>query len=146
MFEKLFKSNIQRYMEKKNKLVNQVTVLKTQQKVRYENVNSDYESRKCQLENTIDAQISALTNEIANLKLTRKTQAEAFDKEKVVELKKIDNEFDQKILNKMNEITKLKNLIEKEEKDLRDLIEPVKTNAPIDNRKILTEMKTKKRD
>ena len=139
MFEKLFKTSIQRHVEKKQKLENEVQVLKTQQKVKSENVIAEYNSRKVQFENNVSAQIAALKNQIKNLEVARTTQAEAYEKEKTVQIKKVDNEFDAKILAKKNEITKLTNLIEKEKKDMQDLIQPEKSNAPKDNRKLLNE-------
>lgn len=139
MFNFLTKSPIQRSVEKKNKLINDIEVLKTQQKVRYENIIADFESRKTQYSNNTDAQIAALQNQIANLKVLKVTQIQAYEKEKTVALKKVDNEFDQKILNKSNEVKKLANLIEKDQKDMQDIMEPTKSNAPRDNRKVLNE-------
>ena len=139
MFNFLTKSPIQRSVEKKNKLMNDIEVLKTQQKVRYENIIADFESRKTQYSNNTDAQIAALQNQIANLKVLKVTQIQAYEKEKTVALKKVDNEFDQKILNKSNEVKKLANLIEKDQKDMQDIMEPTKSNAPRDNRKVLNE-------
>ena len=115
--------------------------MKTQQKVRSENVIADYNSRKVQHENNVDAQIAALENQIENLKVSKTTQVEAFEKEKTVALKKVDNYFDARILTKENEVAKLTNLIEKEQKDMRDLVQPKKANAPKDNRRILNESK-----
>lgn len=139
MLEKLFKTSIQRHIEKKSKLENEIEVLKTQQKVKSEIVISEYDSKKTQHQNTIDAQIAALQNEIENLKVSRTTHSASLDKEKVVQLKKVDNEFEAKILSKQNEVKKLSNLIDKEQKDMEDLITPLKPNAPKDNRKILVE-------
>lgn len=138
---KFFKSNIQRYIEKKSKVENEIAVLKTQQKVKYETVVADYESRKTQFENDVSAQIASLKNQIKNLEVAKTTQADAYEKEKVVQLKLVDNEFDAKILTKQNEVKKLNNLIEKEQKDMEDIIEPIKPNAPKDNRKIIVETK-----
>ena len=139
IFEKLFRTGIQRHVEKKSKLENEIEVLRTQQKVKSEIIIADYDSKKAQHQNNIDAQISALQNEIENLKVLRATQTTSLDKEKVVQLKKVDNEFDAKILTKQNEIKKLSNLINKEQKDMEDLVSPLKPNAPKDNRKILVE-------
>ncbi len=141
MLEKLFKTNIQRYVEKKNKLENEIEVLKTQQKVKSETVLADFESKKTQFQNNVDAQIVTLQNQIENLKVSKTTQVTAFEKERIVELKKVDNEFDAKILAKQNEVKKITNLIDKEQKDMRDLVNPLKSNAPKDNRKILNENK-----
>ena len=141
MFEKLFKTSIQRHVERKCRLENEIEVLKTQQKVISENVLSEFNSKKTQHENNVDAQIAALLNQIENLKVSKTTQVAAFEKEKVVALKKVDNEFDAKILAKQNEVKKLSNLIEKEQKDMRDLVQPQKANAPKDNRRILNESK-----
>lgn len=137
----LFKTSIQRHVERKAKVENQIQVLKTQQKVKSENVVSEYNSKKVQHENTIDAQIAALENQIENLKVSKTTQVEAFEKEKTVALKKVDNYFDARILEKENEVMKLANLIDKEQKDMRDLVQPKKSNAPKDNRRILNESK-----
>lgn len=139
MLEKLFKTNIQRHVEKLNKLENQIEILKTQQKVRYEGILDEYESRKIQYQNNVDGQIKALENQIENFKISKVTQSQAYDKQKFVELKRIDNEFDQKILTKKNEVKKLTNLINKEQKDMTDLINPTKANAPKDNKKLLLE-------
>lgn len=141
IFDKLFKTNFQRHVERKARVENEIEVLKTQQKVKTENVIAEYNSKKTQHENNVDAQISALKNQIENLKVSRKTQVEAFEKEKIVALKKVDNEFDAKILAKKNEVKKLTNLIEKEQKDMEDFVNPEKSNAPKDNRKILNESK-----
>lgn len=137
----LFKTSIQRHVEKKEKTQNEIEVLKTQQKVEYETKVSEYKTKKTKCENDTDAQISAHKNIIENLKATREAQLTAYDKELTVELKKIDNEFDAKILAKMNEVKKLNNLIEKEQKDIADLVQPTRSNAPKDNRKILNENK-----
>lgn len=141
MLEKLFKTNIQRYVEKKNKLENEIEVLKTQQKVKSETVIADFESKKTQFQNNVDAQIATLQNQIENLKVSKVTQVTAFEKERIVELKKVDNEFDAKILARQNEVKKIANLIDKEQKDMRDLVNPLKSNAPKDNKRILTETK-----
>ena len=141
MFEKLFKTSIQRHVEKKCRLENEIEVLKTQQKVRSENVISEFNSKKTQHQNNVDAQIAALQNQIENLKVSKTTQVEAFEKERIVALKKVDNEFDAKILAKQNEVKKLSNLIEKEQKDMRDIVQPQKATAPKDNRRILNECK-----
>ena len=141
MLEKLFKTNIQRYVEKKNKLENEIEILKTQQKVKSETVIADFESKKTQFQNNVDAQIATLQNQIENLKVSKVTQVTAFEKERIVELKKVDNEFDAKILARQNEVKKIANLIDKEQKDMRDLVNPLKSNAPKDNRKILNENK-----
>lgn len=137
----LFKTSIQRHVERKAKVENQIQVLKTQQKVKSENVVSEYNSKKVQHENTVDAQIAALENQIENLRVSKTTQVEAFEKEKTVALKKVDNYFDARILAKQNEVKKLSNLIEKEQKDMKDLVQPQKSNAPKDNRRILNESK-----
>lgn len=139
MLEKLFKTNIQRHVEKLNKLENETEILKTQQKVKYEGILDEYEAKKTQYQNNVDAQIISLQNQIENLKVSKVTQVQAYEKEKYVELKKVDNEFDQKILSKNNEITKLRNLIDKEQKDMANLINPVKANAPKNNKKVLLE-------
>ena len=134
-----FKTNIQRHVEKRNKLENEIEILKTRQKVKYESVIDEYEGKKVQYQNNVEAQINALNNQIENLKISKVTQGQAYDKEKFVELKRIDNEFDQKILTKQNEVKKLTNLINKEQKDMIDLINPTKANAPKNNKKILVE-------
>ena len=142
MFKFFMKSPIQRSVEKTNKLQHDIEVLKTQQKVKYENIIADFESRKTQYSNNTDAQIAALKNQIANLEVLKITQIQAYEKEKTVELKKVDNEFDQKILEKTNEVKKLGNLIQKEQRDMEDIVEPTKSNAPKDNRKVLNETYT----
>lgn len=139
MFNFLTKSPIQRSVEKVNKLQNDIEILKTQQKVRYENIIADFESRKTQYSNNTDAQIAALENQIANLKVLKVTQVQAYEKEKTVELKKVDNEFDQKILQKTNEVKKLCNLIAKDQQDMLDIMDPTQPNAPRDNRRVLNE-------
>ena len=141
MLDKLFKTTIQRYVEKKNKLENEIEILKTQQKVKSETVIADFESKKTQFQNNVDAQIATLQNQIENLKVSKVTQVTAFEKERIVELKKVDNEFDAKILARQNEVKKIANLIDKEQKDMRDLVNPLKSNAPKDNKRILTETK-----
>lgn len=141
IFDFLFKTRLQRHVEKKSKITNEVELLKTQQKVKSEAVISDFDSKKAQHQNTIEAQITALQNEIENLKVSKAAYIASLDKERVVELNKVDNEFDAKILFKQNEIKKLNNLIEKEQKDMRDLIQPYNANAPKNNRRILNENK-----
>lgn len=141
MLDKLFKTTIQRYVEKKNKLENEIEILKTQQKVKSETVIADFESKKTQFQNNVDAQIATLQNQIENLKVSKVTQVTAFEKERIVELKKVDNEFDAKILARQNEVKKIANLIDKEQKDMRDLVNPLKSNAPKDNKRILIEKK-----
>ena len=134
-----FKSNIQRYAERKAKVENEIKVLKQQQKVKVETVNSEFNSRKTQFANNVSAEIAALKNQIKNLEVAKKTQAEAYEKEKSVQIEKVNNDFDAKILSKTNEVTKLTNLIDKEKKDMDEIIQPAKANAPRDNRKILNE-------
>ena len=141
IFDKLFKTNFQRHVERKARLENHIELLKNQQKVKTENVIASYNSRKTQHSNNVEAQITALKNQIENLKVEKKTQAEAFDKEREIAIKKVDNEYYSKILAKKNEVKKLTNLIEKEQKDIGDFVNPEKPNAPRDNRKILNEGK-----
>ena len=141
IFEKLFRTNFQKHIERKARVENEVEVLKTQQKVKSEAVIANFESKKIQFSNNTDAEITTLEKQIENLKASKTNQICAFEKELVVELKKVDNEFDAKILAKQNEIKKLTNLIEKEQKDMRDLVTPLKSNAPKNNRRILNESK-----
>lgn len=141
ILEKLFRTNFQKHIERKARVENEVEVLKTQQKVKSEAVIANFESKKIQFSNNTDAEITTLEKQIENLKASKTNQICAFEKELVVELKKVDNEFDAKILAKQNEIKKLTNLIEKEQKDMRDLVNPLKSNAPKNNRRILNESK-----
>lgn len=140
-FEKLFRTSFQRHVERKAKVLNEITILQQQQKVKTENVLTNYKSKKAQFENTTAAQIAALKNQIKNLEVAKVAQVETFAKEKEIAIKKVDNEFDAKILAKKNEVKKLTNLIEKEQKDMEDFVSPEKSNAPKDNRKILNESK-----
>lgn len=141
MLEKLFKTAFQRHVERKAKVEKQIELLKNQQKVKSENVIAEYDSKVTQAKNNIDAQITALKNQIENLKVAKKTQTETITKEREIAIKKLDNEFDAKILAKKNELKKLTNLIEKEQKDMADFVNPERANAPKDNRKILNESK-----
>lgn len=140
MFNFFTFNRMQRFVERKKRFEGDVEVLKTKQKVEYENVVRSFKAKKSQLENNIAVEIKALITQIDNLKKMKGTQTTALDEEMKVELKKVDNKFNQQILAKQNEIKKLNNLIYKEEQDIKDLIAVQSPNAP----KVLVESEASK--
>lgn len=140
MFSFFTFNRMQRFVERKKRFEGDVEVLKTKQKVEYENVVRNFKAKKSQLENDVAVEIKALLTQIDNLKKMKLTQTTALDEAMKVELKKVDNRFNQQILAKQNEIKKLNNMIDKEQKDIRDLISVQSPNAP----KVLVESEAPK--
>lgn len=134
----LFGNNITRKVQKKNRVDGQVEVLKKQQKVQYASICDDVDIRKKDIENATNAQINALQARIASLKVSKEKQLAILDEQRKVRLDKSDNEFSQKIVAKQNLSKRLQRLIEAEQKNIEDVVNPSQPNAPTE-RKVLNE-------
>lgn len=139
----IFGSNVVRKVEKKKRIEGEIEVLKKQEKVQTENVIKSYDQKKKDLADSTSAQVNALQAQITSLKSNKETQTKLLDEERKVALDKVINEFDQKITNKKNQAKKLGYLIEAEQKNLQDVIDPNQPNQPTEQpKKILLESST----
>lgn len=123
-FEGLFGNSIIKKVEKHNRLIGDIEVLKKQQKVSSEAVLKTYAMKKRNLNNSVDADIAKLTAQIAALKEHRTSQIELLDEERKVTLDRTINDYDRKITSKYNKAKKLEHLIQAEQKNMEDVINP----------------------
>ena len=124
LLDLLFGNGITKKVEKHNRLIGDIEVLKKQQKVSSEAVLKSYASKKRNLNNSVDADIARLQAEIAALKEHRVSQLELIEEERKVVLDKTINDFDRKITNKYNKAKKLEHLINAERENMEDIINP----------------------
>ena len=94
----LFKNNVIRQVERKQKLEGEVEVLKKQQKVESEKIIKDFAAKKIALADSIQAQIGALQAQIASLKNQKTAQLELLDEQKKVTLDKKIHDYDNQII------------------------------------------------
>lgn len=125
-----FGNSITRKVEKYNKLMGTVEVLKKQQKVNSESVLKAYAVKQADLTNSVNAEVARLQAQINSLKDHKKAQSELLEEERKVAIDKTINDFDQRIANIKNRATKLMHLIEAEKKNMEDVINPTPINAP----------------
>lgn len=128
------KNSIVRKAEKKRKFEGIVADLKNQQKVKSETVIKEFDIKKVNLIDSIDAQINALSAQIGSLKSQKKTQCDLLDKQMKVVLDKTIDKFDQSIMIMKNKLKSIGNTIEAEQKSLQDVLDldgPNTPNTPI---------------
>ena len=102
----LFKNNVIRQVERKQKLEGEVEVLKKQQKVESEKIIKDFAAKKIALADSIQAQIGALQAQIASLKNQKTAQLELLDEQKKVTLDKKIHDYDNQIICKRKKVKK----------------------------------------
>ena len=150
MFETLFRDSITRKVEKKRKLEGEIALLKKQQKVKSEAVIKDYDKKKVEMVNNINAEIIAYKANIDTLTTSISVQSGLLEQEKKVELDKVINDFDQRIIAKQNKLKRVINFIDAEKKNMQDVISTELPNAPQqvvkteEPKKILLETTSKK--
>ena len=130
MFETLFRDSITRKVEKKRKLEREISLLKKQQKVKSEAVIKDYDKKKVEMVNNINAEITAYKANIDTLTTSISVQSGLLEQEKKVELDKVISDFDQRIIAKQNKLKRVTNFIEAEKKNMEDVISTELPNAP----------------
>ena len=130
MFETLFRDSITRKVEKKRKLEGEIALLKKQQKVKSEAVIKDYDKKKVEMVNNINAEITAYKANIDTLTTSISVQSGLLEQEKKVELDKVISDFDQRIIAKQNKLKRVTNFIEAEKKNMEDVISTELPNAP----------------
>ena len=130
MFETLFRDSITRKVEKKRKLEGEIALLKKQQKVKSEAVIKDYDKKKVEMVNNINAEITAYKANIDTLTTSISVQSGILEQEKKVELDKVINDFDQRIIAKQNKLKRVINFIDAEKKNMQDVISTELPNAP----------------
>lgn len=135
IFETLFGNSITKKVEKHNRLIGDIEVLKKQQKVSSEAVLKSYATKKRNLNNSVDADIARLQAEISSLKEHRVSQLELLEEERKVMLDKTINDFDRRITNKFNKAKKLEHLINAEKANMEDIIKPAFGTAAEDTQK-----------
>ena len=130
MFETLFRDSITRKVEKKRKLEGEIALLKKQQKVKSEAVIKDYDKKRVEMVNNINAEITAYKANIDTLTTSISVQSGILEQEKKVELDKVINDFDQRIIAKQNKLKRVINFIEADKKNMEDVISTELPNAP----------------
>lgn len=148
MLEFLFNRNsITAKVERKQKLLGDVEVLKKQQKVESEKILKDFDAKKIDLNDSIQAQINALQAQIASLKNHRLAQLDLLDEQRKVALDKKINDYDRQIISKQNKAKRLARFIDAEKQNMEDVMNPGGPNAPsVDttkNKQLLFEEKVK---
>lgn len=128
IINRLFGNDVVSKVEKKEKIEGQIEVLKKEQTVKFENKVKEYETRKTNAGNSIEAQINNLQAQIRSLRASKDSQIELIQKELTVELDKIVNKYSQKITKKENAKNRLANLIVAENKNLTEVITKNTTN------------------
>lgn len=126
----VFGNSITSKVEQKKRIEGQIEVLRKQEKVECERVIKDFTARKEQLENDTNTEIARLKAEINRLNTNRDAQLVLFAEQQKVMLDETINEFDRKIVNKTNKAKKLGYLVEAEQKNIEDVINPQQPNAP----------------
>ena len=124
LFETLFGNSITKKVEKHNRLIGDIEVLKKEQKVSSEAVLKSYATKKRNLNNSVDADIARLQAQIAALKEHRTSQLELLEEERKVVLDRTINNYDRKITSKYNQAKKLEHLINAERENMEDIINP----------------------
>ena len=132
----LFKNNVIRQVERKQKLEGEVEVLKKQQKVESEKIIKDFAAKKIALADSIQAQIGALQAQIASLKNQKTAQLELLDEQKKVTLDKKIHDYDNQIICKRNKVKRLIRFIDAEQQNMQDVINPDAPNAPAERHSI----------
>lgn len=122
IINRIFGNDVVSKVEKKEKIEGQIEVLKKEQTVKFENKVKEYETRKTNTGNSIEAQINNLQAQIRSLRANKDSQIELIQKELTVELDKIVNKYSQKITKKENAKNRLANLIVAENKNLTEVI------------------------
>lgn len=120
----LFGNSITKKVEKHNRYIGDIEVLKKEQKVSSEAVLKSYASKKRNLNNSVDAEIAKLQAQIAALKEHRTSQLELLEEERKVTLDRTINNYDRKITSKYNKAKKLEHLINAERENMEDIINP----------------------
>lgn len=126
----IFGNSITGKVERKKRIEGEIEVLKKQEKVECERVLKDFQAKREQLENDTNAEIARLKSEINRLNTNRDAQLILFDEQQKVMLDETIYEFDRKIVNKTNKAKKLGYLVEAEQKNIEDVINPAQPNAP----------------
>ena len=125
----LFKNNVIRQVERKQKLEGEVEVLKKQQKVESEKIIKDFAAKKIALADSIQAQIASLKNQ-------KTAQLELLDEQKKVTLDKKIHDYDNQIICKRNKVKRLIRFIDAEQQNMQDVINPDAPNAPAERHPI----------
>lgn len=144
-FDRFFRNDITKNVEKKKRIEGQVEVLKKQQKVSCEAVINDFDCKKTSLIDSTNAQINALKAQIASLGTNKDKQCALLDEQKRVALEKTINDFDQKIVSKQNQVNRLIRYIDAEQKNMEDVISPNQPNAPRSTKVLNEDVKTTKK-
>lgn len=130
VFNTIFGNSITRRIEKRKRLEGEVEVLKKQQKVESERVIKSYATKRETLINNTNVQISNLKNQIKVLENQQEATLGLYAEQQKVTLDEVINEFDRKIMSKINKAKKLNYLVEAEQKNIQDIVEPGQPNAP----------------
>lgn len=131
----IFGNTITKKVEKKNKIEGEVEVLKKEQKVAVEAVMKDFDEKKQEVVDSVDAQIVSLEAQIASLKTSKVTRCNLLDEHRKVALDKTINDYNIKIVQKQNEAKKLGHYIDAENRSIQDTINPSQPNAPTNTNK-----------
>lgn len=132
----IFGDSIVRNVERHNKLLGDIEVLKKQQKVSSEAVLKSYATKKRDFINSVDSEVSRLQAQIASLKEHKVAQLELLDEERKVMLDKTINDYDRKITSTYNKAKKLEHLIQAEKANMEDVINPgISGEVPSDTSK-----------
>lgn len=124
-------NNVTRKVEKKGRIEGQIKVLQNEQKAKAEAVVTEYNQKKIDSDDSINAQIVALQARIESLKIEKETQKTLLDKEQKVKLEKVINHFDVKIISKQNQVKRLGRYIDAERANIDDVMnQPSRPNEP----------------
>ena len=107
MLDLIFGNSVVRKVENKKKIEGDIQVLKKQQKVRMEEIIKECATKKANISNSIDAQITELQAQITVLKKSKQDQCDLMDEKQKVMIDQMINDFDRKIINKTNKAKKL---------------------------------------
>lgn len=139
----IFGDSIVKNVERHNKLLGDIEVLKKQQKVSSEAVLKSYATKKRDFINSVDSEVSKLQAQIASLKEHKVAQLELLDEERKVMLDKTINDYDRKITSTYNKAKKLEHLIQAEKANMEDVIKPsLVDNTPSDTNRAIVATST----
>ena len=141
LYNTIFGNSITRRIEKRKRIEGEVEVLKKQQKVESERVVKSYNTKRETFINNTKVQISNYEAQIKALENQQEATLSLYAEQQKVALDEVINEFDRKIMNKINKAKKLNYLVEAEQKNIQDIVEPGQPNAPRKRVKLNEEIK-----